>query len=252
MADLAVIVPSRGRPRQLRELVDAIYDTAETDVRVVAAVDDDDPTLDAYGRALEGVEVNTVVYRGGRRSLSGWTNHLAQLELEGASPPRYLASLGDDHRPITPGWDRKLIEAAEALGPGGGWAYGDDLLQGARLPTAWVVSAEITRALGWVMLPACAHMYVDNAVLELGRHCGRIVYRRDVVIEHLHPVAHKGQWDDSYRESNAPERYAADREALEAWKRDGLAADGAKVLACRPPVDLAVHSVRHATAAKEG
>jgi hypothetical protein len=53
-------------------------------------------------------------------------------------PPRYLASLGDDHRPRTKGWDRRLIDAIESLGGAPGIAYGDDKLQGAALPTAWV------------------------------------------------------------------------------------------------------------------
>jgi hypothetical protein len=225
MADLAVIVPSRGRPRQLGELLDAIYATAETDVDVYAAVDLDDPTRTEYtGEA--------VFVAGERRSLSAWTNYLAERVLAGTmvEPPRYLASLGDDHRPRTKGWDRKLIAAIESLGGAPGIAYGNDLLQGARLPTAWVVSADLVRAVGWMMLPSCQHMYVDNAVLALGQAAGRILYCPDVVIEHLHPAAGKATLDDSYRESGAPERYAADEAAYTEWVRTGLAADAAKVL----------------------
>jgi hypothetical protein len=226
VADLAVIVPSRGRPQQLAELLDAIYDTADTDVDVYVAVDLDDPTRTEY----TGPAVFTA---GERRSLSAWTNYLADQLLTGTwiDSPRYLASLGDDHRPRTKGWDRKLIAAIESLGGAPGIAYGNDLFQGAALPTAWVVSAELVRAVGWMMLPQCAHMYVDNAVLELGRALGRIAYVPGVVIEHLHPAAGKAAVDDSYRESNAPERYAADRLAFEGWRDGGgLARDIAKVV----------------------
>lgn len=226
MADLAVIVPSRGRPRQLREMVEAVYATAATDVAVYLGLDDDDPA--DYLAEFLGREWDLWACRGERKSLSAWTNHLAAQVLDSPAAPRWLASLGDDHRPRTRGWDRKLIEAIEDLG-GSGIAYGNDLLQGAALPTAWVVSSDIVRTLGWMMLPACAHMYVDNATLELGRALDRIVYRPDVIVEHLHPDAGKAARDASYRESNTPARYAADGAAFEVWRRDGLAGDVARL-----------------------
>ena len=233
MADLAVIVPSRGRPNQLVAMATAAWDFAERAIphrlRIVVGVDEDDPDRSEYllhGHPFLDVRV------GPRRSLSGWTNHLAEQLLAERNPPRYLASLGDDHRPRTPGWDRRLIAAIESLGGAPGIAYGNDLLQGGRLPTAWVVSAELVRAVGWMMLPTCEHLFVDNAVLALGQASGRILYCPDVVIEHVHPVAGKAAWDDSYRATNAPERYATDREAFTRWQREGgLAADVAKILA---------------------
>jgi len=228
MADLAVITPSRDRPQQLAELELAIHTTAVGSAEIWVGLDSDD-TAD-YWSACRVVPAAFRVhaYRGERRSLSAWTNHLAQQALDSADPPQYLASLGDDHRPRG-AWDRKLIEAIEALPGGVGIAYGNDLLAGPNLPTAWVVSAELVRAVGWMMLPTCEHMYVDNAILELGRAAGCITYRPDVVIEHLHPLAGKGAWDDSYRASNNAARYEADQAAFEAWRVDGLASDAAKV-----------------------
>lgn len=227
MADLVVITPSRGRPRQLNELAHAVTQTTGGRAEVLGLVDLDDPQRAAY-RALP-----CRIWTGERKSLSAWTNYAADQLLHGiaqADRPRYLASLGDDHRPRTRDWDLRLIEAIEAL-PGPGIAYGNDLLQGGAKPTAWVVAADLVRAVGWMMPPGCQHMYVDDAVRELGRVAGRIAYRPGVVIEHLHPAAGKAGWDDSYRESNTPARYEADRQAFEAWKRDGRAADVAKVQA---------------------
>lgn len=228
MADLVVITPTRARPDRFAELVAAVRDTTAGRAQVLGLVDDDDPAYDEYEL------LDTWLMIGPRCSLSEWTNQGARYTIGAGAvaPPRYLASLGDDHRPRTKDWDRRLIEAIEAL-PGPGFAYGNDLLQGERLPTAWVVSAELVRAVGWMMLPTCQHMYVDTAVLELGRAAGRIVYRPDVVIEHLHPAAGKAGWDDSYRQSNTPARFEADRQAFEAWKRDGLEADAARVKALR-------------------
>lgn len=232
LPDLTVLVPSRGRPAALADLAEAVHTTAAGAVEVLAAVDDDDPARDEY---LQGASPRTYrVLVGPRRSLCGWTNELANLRLAAAVVPcpRYFASLGDDHRPRTPGWDRMLIEAIEQL-PGPGFAYGNDLLQGRALPTAWVASTEVVRALGWMMLPTCAHMYVDAAILALGLDTGRIAYRADVIIEHLHPLAGKASWDPSYRESNSSGRYDADRAAYEAWHANQRAADAARLLAVK-------------------
>ena len=231
MADLVVITPTRGRPQQLRDMADAVYANAGGDVQIVVGLDVDDP---ADYETLMHPDI--VVYRGERNSLCGWTNYLAQRVLDGPNPPRYLASLGDDHLVRTTGWDHKLIEAIESL-DGPGFAYGNDLLQGKSMPTAWVASAEIVRALGWMMPPSCQHMYVDNAILELGNATARIVYRPDVVIEHLHPLAGKADWDESYQQSNATVRYRHDKAAYEAWRTEQLAADSATVAALKHPVD---------------
>lgn len=233
MGDLVVVTPSRGRPQQLDQLHHAVQLTTSGRVDVVGLVDDDDPAHADYARLRLCCEVWT----GPRRSLAGWTNYAAGILLDCPPDegPRYLASLGDDHRPRTKDWDLRLIDAIEAM-DGPGIAYGNDLLQGAALPTAWVVSAELVRAVGWMMLPTCEHMYVDTAVLALGQAAGRIAYVPGVTIEHLHPTAGKAAWDESYRASNAGERYAADAAAYEAWKRDGLDADAAKVRALSHPV----------------
>lgn len=231
MVDLAIITPTRGRPDRFAELVEAVQKTRQTDVSIWVGLDEDDTA--EYDTAVRRVADDTVglqVHVGRRRSLSAWTNDLARLALQAPDPPRYLASLGDDHRPRTAGWDRLLIEAIESLGGAPGWAYGNDLYQGANLCTSWVVSAEIVRALGWLMLPGCAHMYVDNATMAIGQAAGRIVYRPGVIVEHVHPVAGKTEWDESYRESNSTARYAADRDAFTAWQTGGgLAADLAKL-----------------------
>jgi hypothetical protein len=226
VADLAVLTPSRGRPERLYEMVSAVHDLAFGDVEVWVGLDQDD--AGAYFEAGFTKHRGFRCRIGPRKSLSGWTNFLAGQALNQPEPPRYLASLGDDHRPRSKGWDVKLIEAIEQL-DGPGFAYGNDLLQGANLPTTWVMSSDVYRALGWVMLPALQHMYVDSAVLELGRASNRIAYRPDVIVEHVHPAAGKTDWDESYRESNAPARYAEDRRAFEAWKANGLVEDVAKI-----------------------
>lgn len=232
MADLAIITPSRGRPERLAEMLVAVQRTAGS-VSVYLGIDEDDQSdYSAIMPASRGLDVLPI--RGKRRSLSAWTNEIAKMALCSADPPRYLASLGDDHVPLTPGWDRILIHAIRNNMAGPGFAYGNDLLQGGALPTSWVVSAEVVIELGWMMLPECEHMYVDAAIRELGMTADRLWYEPGVIIEHRHPIAGKTDWDASYRESNAVERYRADRRAYEAWRDDGgLARDAATLSALK-------------------
>jgi hypothetical protein len=227
MADLAIITPSRARPERLREMLRAAIVNAALEIEVWIGLDDDDES--EYHDAIDGAFANgadVYVQRMPRRSLSSWTNLLAERCLMADNAPPYLASLGDDHLPRTKSWDLLLVKAINDL-DGPGFAYGNDLLQGFRLPTAWVVSAPVVRALGWMMLPTCEHMYVDNAIGELGAAAERISYNPRVIIEHVHPAAGKASIDDSYVQSSSRERYAHDGAAFEAWRDGQLARDAA-------------------------
>lgn len=214
MDDLAIITPSRDRPDRLYAMAEAIFATAKTRATLYIGLDDDD---ESDYSAFIGQPWPAVVYRSSRRSLAQWSNDLAGDALR-AYPPRFLASLGDDHMPRTPGWDVALCDAIKAMPGGHGFAYGNDLFQGPRVPTAWVASASVVHALGWMMLPACQHMYVDDAIRELGDAAGCITYLPDVIVEHMHPQAGKAQLDESYRSTNTPEQFEIDRKAYEAWR----------------------------------
>ena len=224
MPDLAILVPSRGRPVRFRALLDAVAARSSTHPVVYLATDDDDPELEGYLSVIQNHAQAVLHVTGPRRSLSAWTNMLAELALQGEHAPLYLASLGDDHRPRTPQWDNDLMHAIERM-EGPGIAYGNDLLQGRKMPTAWVVSSGVVRALGWMMLPACEHMYVDNVTRDLGQAAGRLDYLPGVIVEHEHPLAGKVDWDQSYRESNHRTQYDHDEAAYKAWRTGQMAAD---------------------------
>ena len=213
--DLVVITPSRGRPGRLCDLVRACAETTAGRVRVLACVDDDDLAVESY-REMAGMQ-GLILTTAPRRTLSGWTNAAAGDLLAGeyGKPPAFLASLGDDHMPETADWDLRLADAAESVV---GFAYGDDGYQHGGLCTAWVACSAVVKAIGWMMLPTCEHMYVDNAVMELGRRAGRIAYVPRVKITHLHPKAGRAEWDHGYLRVNAQEQFDRDRAAFDRWR----------------------------------
>jgi hypothetical protein len=135
--------------------------------------------------------------------------------------------MGDDHRPRTKGWDRVLCEA---IGERPGVSYGDDLLQGANLPTAVTMSAEIVRRIGYMVPPVLVHMYMDNFWRDFGSKIGNLQYRADVVIEHMHYLAGKAVNDLQYQEVNASHVYEKDRLAYEDYQKTQMETDAMLVL----------------------
>lgn len=120
--------------------------------------------------------------------------------------------IGDDHRFRSIGWDtifNDLCEDTYAI------LYGDDLYQGAKLPTEACLSRKMVNALGGIMcLNALKHLFVDNYWLTLGNDTQTISYVPEVVIEHCHPCIGKGEWDAQYNTLNSQEYWNPDQKAL--------------------------------------
>lgn len=216
MAEMAVLVPSRGRPQNVVELIHAWIRTKAT-AALYVLVDDDDPRLLDYLAIgmRESTFPFTVIEQPARR-LGPTLNYWAIDLLVNPFAPKIIGFMGDDHRPRTEGWDRRIVEA---LSDRPGVAYGNDLLQGANLPTAAFLSATIIDALGYMVPRGLVHMYLDNFWKELGTNLDALTYLEDVVIEHMHPFAGKAELDEGYQRVNAPEVYARDKRVFENYMR---------------------------------
>lgn len=227
MNDLVVIVPSRGRPEAAVQLAATFTATGAT-CRLVFAVDEDDPTRHAYAAALEAYPATTVHHAPTPSTMVKTLNVTAELY---AGEAYAIGFLGDDHRPRTHAWDRLYLEALERLGTG--LVYGDDLLQGARIPTQIAMTSDIVRALGFMAPPALIHLYVDNFWKDLGEGAACIRYLPDVVVEHMHPIAGKADWDEGHVRVNQRSMYERDETAYRDYALEHLATDVAKIRALR-------------------
>jgi len=208
---LLLIVPSRKRPKSCDELLTAFEQTAE-DADILFGIDDDDKS-EYSERVLKKSSINPRLRMGGTLNL---------LATQNAEKYEFLSFMGDDHRPRTKGWDKILCEA---IGDRPGVSYGDDLLQGANLPTAVTMSAEIVQRLGYMVPPQLVHMYMDNFWRDLGVQIGNLQFRPDVVIEHMHYLAGKSINDLQYQEVNAPHVYEKDRLAYEEYQKTQMPTD---------------------------
>lgn len=214
---MLVIVPTRGRPENAARLEKKRQETsATTSVDFLFVVDDDDPKCMDYCRL--GLSSLAIIHR---QRLGPTLNMMALEHLDDYDA---LGFMGDDHLPQTPAWDALVLQALSLAAPPADLprvVYGNDLLQGANLPTAVFMDARIIRTLGYMVPPGMIHLYLDNYWKVLGERLGTLVYLDHVVIEHIHPAAGKAPMDDGYREANAPAVDSADRAFWLAFESDG-------------------------------
>lgn len=207
MKDLAVLVPSRGRPENIVRLRDAFAKTCTSDISLHVYVDSDDPKLLDYSN-IDGIHL----YVGKPSRIGPILNNAAPVLSEGSFAVGFM---GDDHLPRTEGWDYIMLTKLKQTGTG--VAYGNDLLQGEGLPTAVIMTSDIVKSLGYFSLPGGQHLFLDNFWMAIGRGIDRLFYFNDVIIEHLHPVAQKTTWDDTYAKANSGETWDADEAAFNTY-----------------------------------
>lgn len=219
MADMLVIIPTRGRPHTIPEIMRA-WDDTEATAHVLFCVDTDDPQLAAYKEHVAALKGDgRVKFRyGKRRRLCGTLNQHAVRE---AKNYPILAFMGDDHRPRTQGWDARFVECLSGGTAGPGLVYGNDLLQSEKMPTAVAMTSDIVKTLGYMAPPALVHLCLDITWLDWGKAINRITYLPDLVIEHMHPANGKAEMDDGYTEANSQETVTADSAAYYDYRDNG-------------------------------
>ena len=171
--DMAIIIPSRGRPEAMVEMYEAWQDTSEGYAAPFSMVDNDNPKRPESGgfpghpghrfrRPLQprldgrGAELRRA------RSHQGW--------LRQHHPVNFVGFMGDDHRPRTEGWDRIYSAHLRQLVSqrGAGIVYGDDTIQHEKLPTQVAMSANVITAIGYMAPPSRAHATSKRAGIAAG------------------------------------------------------------------------------------
>lgn len=221
---LAVIVPTRGRPENIRRLIGAWDFTNAWDVAdLILAVDSDDPELNGYvdqfedtrhpdtGETLFSIHISDV-----------WrpmVHKLNSVAVAAAELQKYFAIgfAGDDHVPQTIGWAQRYLTVLRELGTG--MVYGDDGYQGSKLSTEWAVTADVVRALGRMVPAPVEHMYCDNAMMDVFGGAGAMRHLPEVRIEHMHPVVGKAETDEQYKRVNHRDQFHKDKAAYDRWRQ---------------------------------
>lgn len=216
--DTLFLVPSRGRPENVKRLIDA-WDATGATATLCIAYDEDDPSREEYSALIRPQMFGLWGHCGPRAKIGFILNRLCEYHLVD-SGFKYVGFMGDDHIPRTMNWDKELRSGLEDLGTG--VAYGDDLLMGERMPTAVLMTVDIVSTLGYMAPPPLEHLCLDLVWKDWGEGLGKLVYRDDVIIEHMHPANGKATLDALYEESNSVAQATKDSEAYYAY-RDGTA-----------------------------
>ena len=127
---------------------------------------------------------------------------------------KFVSVTNDDFVYNTHGWDEALINAIEVKGYG--IAFGNDGTKNKHLPSTCIISAEITRALGWIQYPRLKHLCGDMVWQYIGKELNRLIYVKDVHIEHKHFLYGKAKKED-YEYSNSREMYINDNATFQDW-----------------------------------
>lgn len=229
---LIVVVPTRGRPDNLRRVVAAWDETQAWDVaELLVARDADDPQAEGYAAVVRERRLMELV-------LPVWlpmVHKLDQVAVAAANDvdhaPFALGFAGDDHLPRTVGWAKTYVDTLRELGTG--IVFGDDGYQRQKCPTQWAMTADIVTALGRMVPAPVEHMYSDVSILDVGKAAGCIRYLPDVFIEHMHPIVKKAASDEQYQRVNSREQFRRDFDLYKRWKRTELHEQVAKVRALR-------------------
>ena len=234
---LLVITPSRGRPKSIARLLDAIHATRRIETHLHVGVDEDDTELGNYQKVFDhAAREGDVLEPGPRTGLAGWTDRIA-VRRAGEYP--FLASLGDDHIPFTPGWDIALVRGILEMG-GTGFTYPWDNTR-EDIPEAVVLSSNIVQALGYMCPPVLKHWYIDNVWNDLGWGAGCIRHLRAVTVDHVHPATGKSRADQTTADSAG--EFGTDREAYYEWRRTQMPDDVLKIVKLREkPEDSTLQS----------
>jgi hypothetical protein len=209
------MVPTRGRPENAVRLASAVRELSGLEMAALYfLVDPGEPRMGDYRGQLGAGESWAFLERvsASPQRIGPILNRVAP---ELAERYTHLAFMGDDHLPRTALWDEKLVKALDGRP---GVAYGNDLWQGANLPTMAVVSAELVHGLGFFVPPPLEHLYLDDFWKMLGLSVGNLAYRDDVVIEHLHPMAGKAADDPTYQAANSGEQKRRDGEEFARYR----------------------------------
>ena len=200
MKKILVIVPTRDRNEKCREFAEEFFKNSSISDLLFGLDDDNHKKYDR----LPGVfyDVNP------RMRLNGTLNHLARKY---CNQYEYISFMGDDHRIRTPKWDLTIYESIKTIP--NVVAYGNDLIQKERLPTAVIMDSKIIQVLGYMSPPCLTHLFLDNFWKELGTKLNTLKYFGDVIIEHMHYTKGKSEKDSLYTEVNSDEMYQKDRAA---------------------------------------
>lgn len=198
---ISILVPTRNRPKNVQRLINSAYETSDLPPEFFFYVDNDDPARHVTIDILNYCGAHWIM--GERITLSQMWNELAEVATHDI-----LMHCGDDIVFRTMYWDKRVVETFESHRDKLILVHGDDGFQHDRVATHGFYHRNWVEVLGRFVPPYFSSDYNDLWLTEVADAVQRRVYLPDVLTEHMHPSAGKGDLDQTHQERLA--RHARD------------------------------------------
>lgn len=190
LVSITICFPTRGRPDNVKRLVESVLTTTANPTQIVVYMDEDDDSLPIVG-TLDAVSVIV----GPRKTLSSCYNDCAEV-----AKGDILMFAGDDVVFRTKDWDVKVEEAFAVYEDRILFVHGDDGYWGDNLGTHGFLHRNWINAVGYFTPPYFACDFTDLWITDVANVLHRRTFLRDVLFEHMHPAFNKAEWDKTHNE----------------------------------------------------
>lgn len=192
---VSILMPTRGRPKGVRELITSALDTANGEIEFIMYADCDDRTLGELRKVVDDHAPIARLLVGPRLILSeGWNICWRSAQAD------VFMHCGDDIRFRTSGWDTTVLKEFHDCPDRILLVYGEDGIQHDHVATHGFYSRRAADCVGYFMPPYFASDWNDAWWTDVYRALGRLRYLPNVYTEHMHPVAGKGPMDRTHNE----------------------------------------------------
>ncbi len=197
MVKLSLLLPTRGRPGFVAEFLQSVISSASDlqSLEVVVTIDQDD--VESQGITCPPpLQMVKMVGSPGRPM------GLMNQQCYEASSGRYVMLVNDDVLCRTEGWDALIYKTFSQFSDNIALVYGNDLDQGAHVPTFPILSREACQAMGGLCPISYWNLHIESHIFDIFKQLkrlrhDRIVYLPTLVFEHLHHTLNKSEADQT-------------------------------------------------------
>jgi hypothetical protein len=166
---LVINCVTRSRPERLVETIaHTMRHIVEPETRLLVSIDDDDIETQTAIKSFSGDHRIIPVVRPREDSLGAKFNRVLQY------PGDVYMPMADYTHIVTPGFDRKILEAASFFPDNIGVVY--NYMANASFPSIWCVTRGLAQKMGWMCPPYFPYWFVDHWVDDIAKLIGRVSF----------------------------------------------------------------------------
>jgi len=195
---ISILVPTRGRPKNMQTLLDSIKDTSRNfnQVEIIFYIDNDDrDSIDKIKNLVKQYGENIKYTIGQRIVLSQMWNKCFDL-----ASGNIFMHCGDDIIFKSNNWDDLIKNAFKKYDDKIVLVYGRDGNHDERLSTHAFLHRNWVDCVGYLVPPYFSSDWNDVWLFDVSGMINRRKYLKDVFTEHMHPHIGKADFDKTHQE----------------------------------------------------